>query len=417
MAWAHKFNLPITAWENSGAGFTSRTVNAGAAVAVDDVISVWVPYRVNGDTSVTVTDDLGNTYTEDTNTHYYAGATWSHIAVRYFVCRVTNAGTPTLTASFGATVTFPGIFATVRTGLSATPFQVSATPLRTSSVAGATDALVTNAANVATPPVCIDSFAYAMTASSGYTLTAGTGYTSRLTGQNSTNNRDLIRTEDKRVTASGNNVATWTPNFAGVDCVALQVALSEAITVPTIQSATASPADGSTGNTVGGVVFGSNTGLAGLTIGGQAQTITAWTTTLATYTAVRGINLNGVPVNAVLTDSAGVSSDPYAIAGFQPPAGWNYVTLTSVWPVAAERIQSVLDPAIGNQIEWNDLTISIDASGVILWPPGTPDGYTFLARIGVAGEGWGAPEVQTYNPITAGGSGSRRTSLAIGLGL
>lgn len=189
-------------------------------------------------------------------------------------------------------------------------------------------------------------------------------------------------------------------------------------TTPSISGGTAAPVHLSTGNTITGSFFGaSQTGSAALAIGGTGQTETSWADTNITYTADRGINGNGVAVNAVVTDSAGLISANYALTGFQPPAGWSYVTLTSVWPTASERLQSVLDFAIGNQIEWDDPTISVDASGVPTWPPGTPDGYTFNFRVWVDGEGWGATEVATLNPASAGGAGTtgrRRMQLKLG---
>lgn len=173
---------------------------------------------------------------------------------------------------------------------------------------------------------------------------------------------------------------------------------------PTITGGTANPVHLSTGNTLTGVNFGaSQTGSAASVIGGVGQTETGWNATTVTYTADRGINGNGVAVNAVITDPSGVSSDPYALTGFQPPAGWVSVTLVSVEADPAMRLQSSADLAIGNQIEWDDATIEITDSGVPVWPPGTPDGYTFNFRVWVSGSGWGATEVATLNPAASGG--------------
>lgn len=177
-------------------------------------------------------------------------------------------------------------------------------------------------------------------------------------------------------------------------------------TTPNITGGTAAPIHGSTGNTVTGANFGaSQAGPAALVIGGQGQTETAWGAASVTYTADRGINGNGIAVNAVVTDSDGTPSANYALTGFQPPAGWTSVTLTSVWATPTERLQSSPDLAIGNQIEWDDATIDVDASGVPTWPPGTPDGYTFNFRVWVSGSGWGATEVATLNPVSASSSG------------
>lgn len=189
-------------------------------------------------------------------------------------------------------------------------------------------------------------------------------------------------------------------------------------TTPNITGGTAAPVHGSTGNTVTGANFGaSQTGPAALVIGGQGQTETAWADGTVTYTADRGINGNGIAVNAVITDSDGTPSANYALTGFQPPAGWTSVTLVSVHPVASERLQSSADLAIGNQVEWDDATIAVDDSGVPIWPPGTPDGYTFNFRVWVSGDGWGATEVATLNPAAAGVAGTMgRRKLQLKLG-
>lgn len=188
---------------------------------------------------------------------------------------------------------------------------------------------------------------------------------------------------------------------------------------PSITGGTAAPVHQSTGNTLTGTGFGaSQTGSAGAAIGGTGQTETAWGDTSITYTADRGVNLNGVAVNAVVTDSGGTPSANYALTGFQPPAGWSYVTLTSVWADPLERLQSSADLAIGNQVEWDDATIDVDDSGRVIWPPGTPDGYTFNFRVGVTGDGWGATEVATLNPASTGsGDNTRRLSMGLSIGL
>lgn len=253
------------------------------------------------------------------------------------------------------------------------------------------------------------------------TIPAPTGYTSLGTANlgNGTFGNSPCHMAYKLVSATTAEAPVWAPTGGGSNsfgpAALVVVTYKGGAPSPSITGGTASPVHGSTGNTLTGVNFGaSQTGSAASVIGGTGQTETGWNSTTVTYTADRGVNLNGVAVNAVVTDPSGVSSDPYALTGFQPPAGWQYVTLTSVWPVASERIQSSADLAIGNQIEWDDATIDIDASGVITWPPGTPDGYTFNARVGVSGDGWGATEVQTYNPTSAA---SQKLRLGIGMGL
>lgn len=238
-------------------------------------------------------------------------------------------------------------------------------------------------------------------------ITMGSAQSGWTNDANDTTNAQMA-TAYQLPNATGTYTAGWpsiTNSFSRPYVVGA-IALKGIAVDPTVTGGTANPVHLSTGNTITGSNFGASQGAGTLVIGGVTQTVTAWGYTSITYTADRGTNLDDVAVNAVVTDDNAVSSNSYALTGFDPPSGYSYVTLTSVWPVAAERIQSVLDLAIGNQIEWDDATIDIDASGVITWPPGTPDGYTFNARIGVSGDGWGATEVQTFNPTaTTGGTG------------
>ncbi len=205
---------------------------------------------------------------------------------------------------------------------------------------------------------------------------------------------------DQVFAAATTTAASWTTT--SYDYGAAAIAIKATTLGPQVTAATSNPIHQSTGNTVTGSGFKAVQGAGYLTIGGQVQTITAWSDTSITYTADRGVNLNNVGVNLIVTDSDALSSGAWALTGFRPAAGWTYVTLTSIWPVVDERIHSLTDLAIGNQIEWDDVTIAIDASGQPLWPPGTANSYTFNSRVGVTSDGWGSSAVQTLNaPLAA----------------
>ena len=403
MAWALKESLPTTNWDNSGSTFTTRAAVGTVAVAVNDTIIVFVPYRISGGTTVTVTDSLGNTYTEVAGALYAGGASENHSNYRCFYSNVTSAGTPTVTATFGAATSFCGVFASSWSGGSLTPYQAVSTPRKQAGAPATTDGVVSNSVTVATPPALVMGFADAFTAGGGSTLTAGTGYTSMQTGA-SGGGSHIIRTEYKRVTVSGAQASSWTANFGGVDIGTVTVIFTELSTAPTIQGGTASPVHLSTGNTLTGVNFGaSQTGSAASVIGGVGQTETGWNATTVTYTADRGTNLNGVAVNAVVTDPSGVASDAYALTGFQPPAGYEYVTLTSVNSTAAYRITAVADLAIGNQLEWDNALVTINADGTYVADPSVTQ---FYVRVGVTTDGWGSLALQTVNAASPGGANS-----------
>lgn len=412
MAWALKESLPTTNWDNSGSTFTTRAAVGTVAVAVNDTIIVFVPYRISGGTTVTVTDSLGNTYTEVAGALYAGGVSENHSNYRCFYSNVTSAGTPTVTATFGAATSFCGVFASSWSGGSLTPYQAVSTPRKQAGAPATTDGVVSNSVTVATPPALVMGFADAFTAGGGSTLTAGTGYTSMQTGA-SGGGSHIIRTEYKRVTVSGAQASSWTANFGGVDIGTVTVIFTELSTAPTIQGGTASPVHLSTGNTLTGVNFGaSQTGSAASVIGGVGQTETGWNATTVTYTADRGTNLNGVAVNAVVTDPSGVASDAYALTGFQPPAGYEYVTLTSVNSTADYRITAIADLAIGNQLEWDNALVTINADGTYVADPSVT---SFNVRVGVTTDGWGSLAVQTVG--SANDSDTAMNGRAMGLGL
>ena len=83
----------------------------------------------------------------------------------------------------------------------------------------------------------------------------------------------------------------------------LIIALREASSGLSITSVTPSSFDdGKTGIVIAGSGFGAFQGSSTLTIGGQAQTVTAWSDTSITFTSVRG---SVSPGNATLTLTKG----------------------------------------------------------------------------------------------------------------
>lgn len=190
----------------------------------------------------------------------------------------------------------------------------------------------------------------------------------------------------------------WAPTGGGANATpiaaVLVVTYKGGAPSPSITGGTTNPVHGSTGNTITGINFGSNTGSAALTIGGQAQTITGWTANTITYTANRGVNLNNVAVNAVVTDSVGAVSSDYPLTGFAVPSGYSYVTLASVNATASYRITAITDLAIGNQLECDNPLVTLNNDGTFIADPSVT---SFNVRVGVTVDGWGALAVQTIN--------------------
>jgi len=211
--------------------------------------------------------------------------------------------------------------------------------------------------------------------------------------------------------SSGQPGMFYLDNNNNTGLISVWVGVDAAASGPNITGGTANPVHLSTGNTITGTGFGASQGAGTLVIGGQAQTVTAWSDTSITYTANRGVNLNDVAVNAVVTDNAAAVSNNYALTGFDPPAGYFFVTLASVNSTAAYRITAIADLAIGNQLEWDnaDVTIANDATFSC-----DPSVTSFNVRVGVTTDGWGSLALQTVNSALAGSSAGGR-SLSMGL--
>jgi len=393
MAYALRSTFPTTSWDATGSTFTTRTASGSSALSVGDLIVVVVPYRIVGGTSITVTDSLGNTYTETTTNPQYELVADSGKSARFFYCSVTNAGTPTITATAGSACRDFGVFACAYSGMAtSSQLQVTAAYNRQAGVGTGTDAMTSNSATIVAPPCLVIGWGFNISNSNGTRDNAGTGFTSRLTGQSSNGLTDICRFEDKRATVSGATTATWTATQAGDDQVTCILCFSELNTDPTIQGGTANPVHLSTGNTITGVSFGASQGAGTLVIGGQAQTVTAWSDTSITYTANRGVNLDDVAVNAVVTNNAGTPSGAYALTGFHQPSGYYFVTLTSVNATASYRITAAGDIAAGNQLEWDNSLVTIYADGSFVADPTVT---SFNVRAGVTTDGWGSLAAQT----------------------
>lgn len=230
--------------------------------------------------------------------------------------------------------------------------------------------------------------------------TAGTGYTDNGTGGAGMAGLQSVRSESKRVTATTGQAATFT-NASDRRYFTFVAAYLEAPAGPTITGGTANPVHLSTGNTITGTGFGASQGAGTLVIGGQAQTVTAWADTSITYTANRGVNLNDVAVNAVVTDDTAAVSNSYALTGFDPPTGYLFVTLVSVNGTAGNRITAVGDLAIGNQLEWDNADVTINNDGT--WNAANTV-TSFNVRVGVTGDGFGSLATQSINAASGGGA-------------
>ncbi len=133
-----------------------------------------------------------------------------------------------------------------------------------------------------------------------------------------------------------------------------------------------------------------------VTLGGVAQTITAWAAGSITLTVVRGTNRFGVALDLVVTRADAAVSQPLTLNSIQPQAGWTYINASTPNTTAANRLTAVADVVSGDQ--W--AKGNVIGTGIVTINPDS----TFTADAGVtafdvelwsAGNGWGSVATQT----------------------
>lgn len=221
------------------------------------------------------------------------------------------------------------------------------------------------------------------------------GYTT-LFSQQATNAHTGAQHSYLETSATGTQSATWTWTSGAQTSWMAVIAtfrLTAAGATPTVTStSTASPSHlGSL--TITGTAFEAAQGTGGVTIGGVAQTVTAWSDTSITVTVDRGVSKYGAAVNIVVTNNSGLSSSPYALTSILTQSGWSYIDIGTPNTTAANRITSVPDLASGDQVSYttkggqvvitNDGTFSV-STGV----------RSFDFEVWTSPDGWGGQATQ-----------------------
>lgn len=214
MAWAQKFNFPITSWNPTASTVTSQSETGGTNVAVGDFLIIASAYVVAGDTNVTISDNLGNTFNPCYDASLFS-ATDANRGWKFFYSLVTVAGTCTLTATYANAVSNNGLFCVAYTGLGG--YLGGAAPRRQAGLAAGTDAAVSNPYGINAQPYLAFGLIHDMSAANGARLTAGTGSTARITAQKSGNTADIILIEDENITSTGLITLTATQAQSGDD--------------------------------------------------------------------------------------------------------------------------------------------------------------------------------------------------------
>lgn len=339
----------------------------------------------NGTTRVTGVTVGGTAATKVYDTDN--GASTLHLEM--WIAENVTGGTNAITVTSGAGSAFRiNGSADEWTGLKTAPLDAQGETVQ----AGAVTTITATASGASAQADEVAYFLYGTTNNSPTAITAPAGYTQLWI--NTANGGGLGGYGGYKILSAIATESATASGFTSSSCFAFIVTLKAGNPTPNITGGTANPVHQSTGNTITGINFGASQGTGTLAIGGQSQTVTAWSATSITYTANRGVNLNDVAVNAVVTTDAGDVSSNYALTGFDPPSGYSYVTLGTPDATAAHRITAVGDIASGNQLEWDNSLVTINDDGSFVADPSVS---SFYVRVGVTTDGWGALALQSIN--------------------
>ena len=177
---------------------------------------------------------------------------------------------------------------------------------------------------------------------------------------------------------NNSNVLTWTFTVAAPD-------------ITSISDTTPYPGQSIT---LGGTGFEASQGTGSVKINGVTQTITAWSDTSITFTAVLGTNKYGTSYNIVVQNNTGDSSSGDTVT-MVTAAGYAYVDVGTPNTTAANRITAAGDIASGDQIEYEaDGDVTVYADGTFEIASGATYPYSFDVRVWTTGDGWGSSATQ-----------------------
>lgn len=356
------------------------SITGGIVLNAGDLVVVAVSWEDNA-ASPTISDSAGNTYTALTKVQAGASATKWH---QLFYCLSATANAfCSWTATLGAASSYAQIAALAYLPGGTVSFVAQGTGQSGSASATQT----TSAFTAGTVAVAL------MGEFSGTSATAGSGWTEQWdNGSNGSHGFD-------RIDAPGGTIIgnCTTPGNVDWGMVAASFTDSGAV-VPTISGTSAAAPRRNSLLYIFGNNFGATQGTGGVTIGGATESVQSWSNTLITVLVAIGTNKYGATVNAIVTDGLGNVSSGFALTGFLPPVGSDYVNAGTPNPTATNRLTFTADAASGDQAEWTvrdgasvftvdtDLTFSATGYG------------TFSARLWVPTDGYGAAADQVLDP-------------------
>jgi hypothetical protein len=377
MAFTRAFTdgSPPIGSDGSGIGSTSQATSAGFNLATGKLVVVGVKWE-GADGTCNVADTAGNTYTALTK-QFNATDVFS---VQLFYCLSTafsnasNIWTATLPTgstyrNIAAFIYTPGGTASFTAQSGNNTASASNNPNSTAITAGDLGvSVVADFAGTTSTPQSGDSEQYDAGATNG-----SHGF--------------------DRVSSPGGN---WTPQCTLGTSTAWGIAgatFTDGVAGPTITSISSSTPGIGDSLTITGTTFGASQGAGSVTIGGDAQTVTAWADTSITITVVRGSNKYGAGVNLVVTDNALTPSAPYGVTALTPPTGWSYVNITTPNTNSAGRLTATPDLANGDQVSYENKAtgVSVSADGTF-YAVNTVVSFQF--EVWSTGSGWGALGLQ-----------------------
>lgn len=157
---------------------------------------------------------------------------------------------------------------------------------------------------------------------------------------------------------------------------------------------TSTPANGSS-LTITGTNFLATQGAGSVTIGGVAQTVTAWSNTSITVTVARGTNQYGTNLAVQVTNNSALASNTSTVQ-ITPQSGWAFTNLGTPNATSTNRITAVADLVSGDQLAYDT-----KSGMVIVYSDATFSADSSVANFSVeawsSGNGWGSAATQTLS--------------------
>ncbi len=296
----------------NAAGYTTTsatTVAITLTVAAGSTLVVWVTWDDTTTVTCSVADPTNGTYTAGPVDNFTAVSQ----AFGRFYKQAVAAGSTTITATFGASANFRGIWVAEITGAVTTGGSDGSSGNTQSAPGTGADAVTTGAMTNAAQPALI--IATAIDIDSTTTPAAGTGFTSA-----GSNAALAARVESKRITATGSQAGTFTAGTGADHFWAAGFVFDEAAGGGTTVSLTGQGAT-SAGGASSAALAATTTGQGATAAGGAASPLAG-----KALTGAASSSAAGAPASNVTAPLGGQAST--SAAGTVSPATSGTVTLT-----------------------------------------------------------------------------------------